>query len=513
MTSTVSFKPPEDLINALDKNSKETIAHFEDRYFEYLPLKSLSSFALEKMTFGASIVTKALTWEDLGHRRVVDKSEVIFNLKNRISKQDRSFLNFNITIPIPTYICKLSKLQRETLAEMLKDPLTSTEAAKSLTIKYLSGNYTYMDLSSEELKVLDEVNFQSTQHFLHSIAKSSKSLKNGLNRFADLGKGYVFQEAFIAEILSKSLAYNMNLDGRSIEIPIPVGTNGKDMKLVTFNIRKIYVGENLPCYIYTPKAKPTKSGDLYASEKEIEQFAKPYMVFRGTEPMITAEREGIREALTADISDMEGISSLPVTFSSDKLLSEISKLASAGDDGMIKKGVIIAGHSLGGVLAQSIGVLFNPLVSAVYAFNSPGVDKHIKGLYDKLAEKNHPERMSEQQEKIIIFHRVGDLLSDFSPYRIGQNFELELQGKERQVTDPFLKHADLMLNTLHVQATVDVQADQQRMGRRILESARNAVLPIVMQIFDNNFGWYNHQKELRKFGESYSSWLDGQNSE
>ncbi|MBA3722101.1 MAG: hypothetical protein H0W88_06850 [Parachlamydiaceae bacterium] len=495
------------LSKGLQKNSHEDIPNFNGRFIDLLPGRSLWSRTTEKLVGMVPTMIKPLQQTGMAHREVLSKLTE-FQV-DKLSKNDQKFVEFNLGPSVPYYKLTLGENQRNALAKLLKDPDKYTDNLKGLAAKYLAGNYLVSDLTEGERYALDLVNFQATQDFFVSMALMSKNSKSILSKFSKNETRYNYGEAVVAEVLSKALGYNQSLEGKTIDLPVHVGRKGI-MKLMTFTIKKEYLGEKLPYYVLEPIDKPVSKTASYANESEIEKFGRGWVVIRGTEPMLKEDKEGVQEALLADLADTEGVSALPIWHRSDKLLASLSKLAKADETG-IHKPFNITGHSLGGTLAQSLGVIYNPLTHKTYAFNSPGVDAMTHSLYEKMGDKiHHPGHLNYKQNKLVVFHHKGDILSSVSPKKIGHNFEIRTQPLHREKSDAFLKHADLMLNSPHSQKEVDLVKDEKNFMRRVTEWGRNRVLSkaIHLLVNSNEYGWYKNKEELREFGSKYLKHVD-----
>lgn len=223
------------------------------------------------------------------------------------------------------------------------------------------------------------------------------------------------------------------------------------------------------------------------------------MIIRGTEPLAKEDKEGVYESIAADVKDPHGVSPLPIWQKSAELLELFIKIKEKTG-----KRINITGHSLGGTLAQSMAVLYNPLIDQTFAFNSPGVSHNIHDFAKELDQQ--------AQERIVVFHRAGDIVSSASPKRIGQNFEFSAKVEKRK-NDPFTKHSDFMLNTPHRQMKVDIKKDELNFMRRFSDWNRRSILSKVsyLLIDANRFGWFKNRKELDEYSRRYLTHLRGKN--
>jgi hypothetical protein len=495
---------------ALENNSGGSINYFRKYYAGVLPERSILARLVEKIVNMIPSFIRPLSHTGLARREIERAKNSVTELeyKSNGSKTEQTFNEFNLTPPVPYYTLQLGYYQRKALINLLdnqlqdqnKASLTENNPVFSLAVKYLSFQYTLAELSVEERTALDEVNFQATQRYLNDIVPVLNDPASGINQHAQQAKtyqAYHYKNALVAEILSKSLAYNGHINDKEIAIPVDIGGT---MKLVNYKIQQKYLGNQLPFYVLTPlltSSSTTSQNPLnMATLEEIEQYAQPWVVIRGTEPLLEQDKEGAKESIAADVKDSKGVSALPIWHRYDELLVF---LANTYDQPKPKK-FNITGHSLGGTLAQAMAVIYNPLVDQTFAFNSPGVDEDIH---------NYAKQLDKQvQDKIVVFHRAGDIVSSASPKRIGQNFEIS-NVAEKEQNDAFVKHSDMMLNTPHRQRRVDIQKDEKNWMRRFSDWNRRHILSKVSHLVvdANTFGWFKNRHQLRDFASAYFSCL------
>ncbi len=488
------------LKQALKENSIKNIPNFNEHFIDLLPKRSKLAQLVETIARLVPSFITPLSQTGLARREIDKQATVLEYASTPITLKEKSFNEFNLTPPIPYYSLELSHHQRQALIELLEQNPNNSNL-HSLAAKYLNTQtkYTLAELSVKERGALDEVNFRATQNYLNDLAPVLNDPNSGINQHAQQHKTYHYKNALIAETLSKSLAYNDKIDQREIVIPVEVeGT----MKFVNYKIEKQYLGEKLPFYVFTPISTPviSQTSSLNATEKEIKQYAQPWVVIRGTEPLLTEDKEGAQESIAADVKDANGVSSLPIWQRSDELLVLLAQLKE-------KTGqrINITGHSLGGTLAQAMAVIYNPLVDQTFAFNSPGVDKNIHDFAMELDKQ--------VQDKIVVFHRAGDIVSSASPKRIGQNFEIISTLSAKEQNDAFVKHSDMMLNIPHRQTQVDIKKDEKNWMRRFSDWNRRTILSKTSSLLvdANLFGWFKNRQALRDFASKYLNHIKAAN--
>lgn len=374
--------------------------------------------------------------------------------------------------------------------------------AKLNTIMNASRFYRISLLTLEERQALNTVNLRVTEEHLKNIGDLFNNPTSTIGAYAN-EVNYDYRSALIAEVLSKSLAYNDCLDGQQIDIPVRMANN--QMILVTYAISKGSLGDNLPYYVFKPVEREGAS-PTHASREEVQRFARAWIDIRGTEPLIwKTDKQARYEAFAADIIDPQGVTSLPVwqRFNElDTLIKELSQYDPV--TGAVGKPIQVTGHSLGGTLAQSVGSIFNPFIDQTFAFNSPGVDSHTLRCYQNLS--------LERQNKLVVFHRRGDPLSSIGAYRVGRHFECHLTPEAREserfnTSDAGLRHADVMLNASRTEHRVDSQRDERNLMRRGAEWLRNNAFSPALHLFQSATGrtptWYARRAELHSFADRF----------
>jgi len=288
----------------------------------------------------------------------------------------------------------------------------------------------YANLTADERLTLDKQKFSEVQKFLQNIP-------------ADLSDDH--KQECVAEVLSKVLAYiSPQAMGDSLQIP---DANGK---LVEYQIeRKNLANSNLPYFVFTPPAN--------------ENDAKAWLVIRGTDANIVGksitneERKSAMNSLVADFAKSKGLATAPV----DNAFDEIKEFL---DD---HPGCQLAGHSLGGII-QHLGVKAsaeNYEIGTIFAFNSPGVSKETRNMYNAL--ENKPD--------IKCFDKRGDFIPSAGRYLIGDHYRVK-QGSSR----PDVAHRELDSNKESTLQLIDNAKEEAKGVRRLTEGLRSTLGPATI---------------------------------
>lgn len=466
-------------------------------YRPYLSEETPFTRALLKVLKVVRFLLDLISQTGAGWRFVKKETMTVYDLKF-----DEKLMRFNIAPPLSSSKFRLGEHQREALFGLFKESEgVEREQLKSLVAKHKSNTYRFMNFLSEQgselRRSLHRVNLLAIQAYFKEILPFlNNQILNKKNEPVDFI--YPYRQALIAEILAKSLAYNTVINQAEIAIPVAINENKDRFKLVTYRIEKDYLGDGLPFYILKPHSSgkeefSKEDKESYASQKEIDTYAQPWIIVRGTSLTKFKGEEGVDESIAADFKDENGVSALPVWQRRDTLAIKLKNLYEETG----RKGIQLTGHSLGGVLVQSIHVIFSSFVKQTFAFNSPGVDRKIEELYQTLP--------LEKKKNLFVFHQQGDFLSGISPEKIGVHVGVESNHLKKKTA--LRKHSALMLNGPSVQGEVDLKEDKRNKMRRLSEFVRCHVLSKVVQLKFHRrqagWTWYQERKELRFFIDRY----------
>ncbi|MCE5293972.1 MAG: hypothetical protein LLF94_05105 [Chlamydiales bacterium] len=355
-------------------------------------------------------------------------------------KAVKDFHEFDVVPKVPFDTPPLTQAQVRKAQELGLETLISAQKPKA----------TRNDFDPSTWKQLDAVNFALTQEHLESLCTlfNSDYHAETANNFSAHGN---WNESLIAETLAKALAYTEDLSGNTIRIPVK---NGQQYELKEFTITNFPLGEQLPCYVLTAEGE------------------KSWIVPRGTE--ISKGRTASMESILADC-DPKGIA--------NRILDDAKKTRQleelfyhAGENANI------AGHSLGGLLANELAARYPDKLAHSYGFSAPGISRvTFNGLTD--AQKAH------LATKITNFQTEGDLVPSAGHHYIGKNFAVSTEAK-----DAIHAHLQHNLNRPGTSLTViDNRLESQKLLHRISESTRKnvggALLKVTNAFSKNKPSW------------------------
>lgn len=320
-------------------------------------------------------------------------------------------------------------------------PLTKSQLAKALELKegalvaiHSQKKATREDFDQNAWKALDRVNFALTQEHLENLCELFNIPYHKAIEEFDI------HEALIAETLAKALAYTENLDGQTIKLPVKTPEGKYTLK--EFTISKLVLGENLPCYILRSEGEKT------------------WVVPRGTE-IATKKTEGVEhrqgamESILADC-DPEGIGykALKSTEFINSLFQEKGQL-------------LIAGHSLGGLIANELAARYPGKVEHAYGFSAPGISHETFKASSKVA----------LDKKITNFQVEGDLVPSAGRHVVGRNFAVATKAQ-----DAIHAHLEHNLNRPKVTCTlIDNEKESQKLLRRVSEATRKNIGGVLLK--------------------------------
>ena len=295
-----------------------------------------------------------------------------------------------------------------------------------------------------------------------------------------------YKQAHVAEVLSKTVAYlhPSVLENQSIKLPV-------DGELVRYTIKThVMDPSRLPFLTLTPDA-PTK--------------AEPWLIIRGTDANVIGRsahkdaRENALQSIMADFIDPKGIANGPIDQALDQFVSCMQELS--GDS---QKKVNLAGHSLGGEYVQHLAVRLegkrqttdpNLKIGTVSGFNSPGVPKYTKQLYEALRGKD--------TLKMHNFNKAGDPVSSAGRALIGQHFRI----KGDEDASPDVAHRECDLHRHHTLETVNVKAEESKGARRLSEGLRKHLAGTALRAALHIKAWLGKKRSLPGLSATYNKYF------
>lgn len=387
------------------------------------------------------------------------------NLEESQRKLIKSFHEFDVVPRVPFDTPPLTPAQIAKVKDMLSEATSDLKAGlKELTDLQAKKKATRQDFTPAAWKALDAINFELTQDHLTNLCELFTSDYHS-NVVTDCTQhGVDWNESLIAETLAKALAYTEDLEGKTIRVPVKI-ENENRYELKEFHITKYTIGDKLPCYVLRCPGQ------------------KSWIVPRGTEILRekTEEgnelRQGAMESILADC-DPKGIGYRALASDQGKIQLE-NILNHAGENSLI------AGHSLGGLLANEITAKYPDRISKCYGFSAPGISK---STYNELKS----EQMPSIEAKICNFQAEGDLVPSAGRYFIGKNFAVGSAS-----TDAIHSHLQHNLNRPNVKLTlIDNKKESQKLMRKLSEATRVGVGGAVLKltaIFSKAPLWYTRK--------------------
>lgn len=352
-------------------------------------------------------------------------------------KAIKDFHGFDVVPKVPFDIPPLTPSQHRKAVELNQEKLVSAQNNPKATRD---------DFDRSTWQQLDTVNFALTQDHLQSLCDLFNSGYHEQTTAAFQEHGD-WNESLIAETLAKALAYTEGLSGKTLQIPVK---KGEKYELTEYTIQKFALGQNLPCYVLTAEGE------------------KSWIVPRGTE-IATKKQEGVEhrqgsmESILADC-DPKGIAS--------KVLEDAKKTRQleeifyhAGDN------AVVAGHSLGGLLANELAARYPDKLAHSYGFSAPGISR---STFNSLT--------NDQKEllatKVTNFQTEGDLVPSAGHHYIGKNFAVSTQAP-----DAIHAHLQHNLNRPGVSLTViDNRLESQKLMHKLSETTRKGVGGVALKI-------------------------------
>lgn len=361
-----------------------------------------------------------------------------------------------------------------------------------------------LELDEQDWQVLDEVNYQLTQERLSSLSAMLKGKNfDTLHHEMDTTLGVDYEEALIAEVLARSLAYTLGLNGKKITIPTKLDDG--TFKDIEYTIREYQLGDHLPCYILESR----------------DPSARPWIVARGTETAIGRNiygkeyRQGSLESLYADMLDREGVASAAVikaivneSKNQESLAQIFTKWQNEG------KKVNLAGHSLGGYLIHDIAARFYTDVHAAYGFNAPSVGRDVANIYNHAEEKEAKELgISREQlrKKIVNFVCDGDVVSASGKVLIGNHIALTTAHGEYN-SDPTHQHSRYALLGNFKAQNIDTKKESGKWARYLVDKTRYIAGKVLRSVLsccssDTLPDWWVHKDHYAHLYKEFTKGL------
>jgi hypothetical protein len=388
------------------------------------------------------------------------KSDISITAKGTLHPSDKnhqatitSFHSFDVVPRVPFDTPPLTQAQHNKAQEL------GLEGLLKIQIK---PKATRQDFDRTAWKALDTVNFALTQEHLETLCDlfNSPYHEETLQAFEEHGN---WNEALVAETLAKALAYTEELSGKTIKIPVLSADNHYELK--EFTIDLWHLGDELPCYVLS---------------RENEQS---WIIPRGTEIATKKtegieHREGAMESILADC-DPKGIAHTVLENAQKSGFLEVIFKQTSDT-------VIIAGHSLGGLIANELTARFPDKVAHAYGFSAPGISKET---YNSLADN--------LQTKITNFQTEGDLVPSAGRYCIGKNFAVSSEAP-----DAIHAHLQHNLNRPSTRLTlIDNDKENEKLMRRVSEATRKTMGGAILKIralFTNAPIWVHQSTRIRQ---------------
>lgn len=344
-------------------------------------------------------------------------------------------------------------------------------------------------ITQKDWKILDLIDFEVAKDYFSSLVDifNTDWFKNlGFSREMTNRFKIDYQEAVIAESMSMSLAYIEGLGGKTLFLPCFDEQTGLYYS-ASYTIKEFALGDALPCYIFESEDKR----------------ASPWFVIRGTQ--IYKDRTASMESILADAIDHKGITTNIINKSlifrplvkKDNAMLQKESLSDIFENWQrSNKKVIMTGHSLGGTLANALGVEFAKCLKAVYAFGAMGVARKTGKRFEQLGEK--------YKEKIINFDFEGDFVPSGGHCLIGRHLSIKaVRGAER----PFgfyETHVRSHLNRDFQVQQVDVDKENKKISRSFCEKLRvitGRCLRILLYVFGRKYlpDWWKKRKVYKQY--------------
>jgi len=333
---------------------------------------------------------------------------------------------------------------------------------------------TRFDFRIKEWEAFDRVNFDIVTKYSENLCELFNSnLLNDIQEKMDEQFGVDYKEALVSEMLAKSVAYILNLNGKTLNLPVQ--GKGGVYQSIEYEIREFNLGDALPCYVLEKKASESKDSSV---------SAKPWLVLRGTEGVTRKSKKGIEfrkgstESLCANLLDSKGLATDPVIKSIVRPEDSLAALFK----GWEKKGlrVNLAGHSLGGYFANDVAVRFPDQTNTAYAFSAPAVSEELAEKWNAFVEgacknveksKDKPSFRAELERKIVNFDVEGDMIPVAGRNLIGLHLAIAPVAKPK-MNDPIHNHGKNYLTQDFTLQKINNEQESRKTVRRGMEGLR-----------------------------------------
>lgn len=363
-------------------------------------------------------------------------------------------------------INKIDEAKAEGNDALVDQRMEELKPYQQILTKTHDSRITRNDFNENDWKVIDEISFElASEHFsnLSNLFNADWMVRSNLK---EMGAhfGFDYNEATVAESLSLALAYIEKLDGKEIRLPVFDKEAGKYIA-TAYKIKSAVLGDALPCYIL-----------------ESEKTDVPgWFIIRGTQTYTNISSEGKEcrigslESMLADSLDPDCISRNVINKSLVKRqlvfengsyvekdsLSDIFRRWS--EEG---KRINLAGHSLGGTIANALTVEFPDQVRQAYSFSSPGVSNEMAQQWKEMIAAK-----PEMQSRLLNFDYEGDIVPAGGKVLIGSHLAVQTLGEigSNSLRD---SHVRSRLNRDFQIRKVDTEAENKKFARGICEAIR-----------------------------------------
>lgn len=355
----------------------------------------------------------------------------------------------------------LSDQQKEKLAEMATRNDEDAVRAERLLEKCKDAKFTHKKFKGDDHIAFDRANFELLRDLMPEMVQFLNSGHFDAMQTDIREKfGFNYYQAVVAEMLARTIAYNSNLDGEKITLPVQL-ENGVYAE-AEFSIKLYCLGDELPAYFL--ECKDEDGNDLHA----------PWFVVRGTETNNSkSEGKKIRragyESVLADFIHPGGVGDGVV----DKSICCTKQVYDAKQEAMVDqptlqelfangRQVLLTGHSLGGAIVNQITARMYNNIKQAYAFSAPGVSDATKQFWDL---------SSPDDSKLINLQVQGDAVPAAGKNLIGTHVALTHLIKPAKAS-PVHKHVLMCLTKPFTLQYIDKEAEEEQVGRVVAEFAR-----------------------------------------